>query len=225
MIADRLPATITLAILSTTLALAISLPAGLIAALRRNTWVDQIVRLFALAGFSIPNFVLAMLMILVIGVWLRWLPISGTAKFSEDPWGWFRLYIMPTAALGAYYVAILTRFWRSSLLETLGSDYIRVAYAKGLPSRLVIWRHALKNSVIPIITIVAINFAYLLGGAVVVEQIFIIPGIGSLLIQAVIQRDFPVIQGITLVVALFFILSNLLADLLYAWADPRIGKA
>lgn len=222
MILERFPATLTLATLAMALALTVSLPAGTISALRRNTWVDRLIMLLSLVGFSIPNFVLAIIMILVLGVWLRWLPISGTASILSDPARALPLYVMPTLALGAYYTAILARFWRSSLLDVMGRDYIRVAYAKGLWTSLVVRRHALKNSIIPIITVVAINFAYLLGGAVVIEQIFTIPGIGSMLIQAVVQRDFPVIQGITLVVALFFIVSNLVADVLYAWADPRI---
>lgn len=222
MILERFPATLTLAVLAMLLALVVSLPAGVVSGLRRNTWSDHLIRLLALVGFAVPNFVLAIVMILVFGVWLRWLPIAGSSSLLADPLRAMPLYVMPTLALAAYYTAILTRFWRSSLLGVLACDYIRVAYAKGLSTTLVVRRHALKNAIIPIITVVAINFAYLLGGAVVVEQIFTIPGIGSLLIRAVVQRDFPVIQGVTLLVALFFIAANLVADLLYAWADPRI---
>jgi peptide/nickel transport system permease protein len=225
MIADRLPATAVLAVGAMVLSLLISLPAGLLAAVNRNRLIDHVVMAGSLVGFSIPNFVLAIVMVLTLGVQLRLLPIAVGSSALADPGRAVASYVMPVVALALYYMAVLARQFRSSVLDVLGRDYIRTARAKGLAETVLLRRHAIKNAVIPVITLVAINFAYLLGGAIVVEQIFIIPGIGSLLLQAAIQRDFPVLQGVTLVVAVFFIVSNLVADLLYVSMDPRIRYA
>ncbi len=222
MILERLPATLLLAVIATLLGTAFALPVGIIAAVRMNSPVDYLFRTFALLGVAIPNFVLAVVMILVFAVWLRWVPISGAPSLLKNPASAIPYFILPTIVLGVSYAALMARVLRSGMLEVLSQDYIRTARAKGLNSRAVLWRHALSNALLPLITIFALNFAYLFGGAAVMEQIFGLPGMGSLIIQAALQRDYPLIQGISLFVAVIFVLSSLTADFLYALADPRV---
>jgi peptide/nickel transport system permease protein len=222
MILERLPATLLLAVIATLLGTAFALPVGIIAAVRMNSPVDYLFRTFALLGVAIPNFVLAVVMILVFAVWLRWVPISGAPSLLKNPASAIPYFILPTIVLGVSYAALMARVLRSGMLEVLSQDYIRTARAKGLSSRAVLWRHALTNALLPLITIFALNFAYLFGGAAVMEQIFGLPGMGSLIIQAALQRDYPLIQGISLFVAVIFVASSLTADFLYALADPRV---
>ncbi|HEX7101178.1 MAG TPA: ABC transporter permease [Nitrolancea sp.] len=225
LIAGRLLTTLSLAVAAMILSLAIAIPVGILAATHHNSPLDYGLMFVATLAWSIPNFVVAILLVVVVSVHFGWLPISGSGNLFTDPGGSWRYFLMPVFSLGLSRAAVMSRMLRSSLLEVLRRDYIRTATAKGLRTRTVLIRHALKNALLPVITIAAINFGYLLGGAVVVEQIFGIAGIGSLLIQAVFARDFPVIQGIALFTAVTFIVANLLADFLYGVFDPRIRES
>lgn len=225
LIAGRLLTTLSLAVAAMILSLVVAIPVGVLAATHHNSPLDYGLMFVATLAWSIPNFVVAILLVVVVSVHFGWLPISGSGNLFTDPAGSWRYFLMPVFSLGLSRAAVMSRMLRSSLLEVLRRDYIRTATAKGLRTRTVLIRHALKNALLPVITIAAINFGYLLGGAVVVEQIFGIAGIGSLLIQAVFARDFPVIQGIALFTAVIFIVANLLADFLYGVFDPRIREA
>jgi len=218
----RLPNTLVLAALAMAWAVVIAVPIGIIAAARQNSWVDYLSMSFALGGISIPNFVLALLLIFVLVVHLRLLPISGGPAVTKDPAGAIKFLIIPALALGARASGVIARMLRSCMVEVLHQDYILTARGKGVSNRRIYWRHALKNAFIPTLTVLGINFAYMLGGSVVIEQIFSLPGIGGYLMQAVLGRDFPVIQGISLCVALVFIFMNLATDVLYSYLDPRI---
>jgi len=223
-IADRFPTSLTLAAAAILVSLAVAIPLGVIAAYRRNTWIDQASMVSAMAGLSMPNFALALLLIYVFALRLGWVPVTGIGLVSvwENPLRAIPPYVLPVVALAVAQTAVMARLMRSSMLEVLSQEYIRVARSKGLREHLVLIHHALRNALIPIITVVAIQFAYLVGSTITIEFIFAIPGLGSVLINAVLNRDFPVIQGFTLFMALFFILSNLAADLVYLLADPRI---
>ena len=225
MIADRFPISLQLATAAMLFALLIALPAGIISAIRHNTWVDYLLTGLSIGGLSIPNFALALLLIYVFAMKLDWFPITGIAasKPGQGPWETFLPFVLPAVALGTQQTAILARLLRSSMLDVLTQDYIRTAYAKGLSGTTVIVRHALKNAMIPVVTVIAIQFGYLIGITITIEFIFAIPGMGSALLEAVIVRDFPVIQGFTLFMAMFFILANLAADVLYSLLDPRIS--
>jgi peptide/nickel transport system permease protein len=220
----RFPLSMGLAAAATLLALALAIPAGIMAAHRRNTSWDYGLMGFTMLGLSIPNFTLALILILVFSVNLGWLPISGIGfrSFAEDFCGALMPFILPTVSLAVARMAELARFVRTSMLNVLGQDYIRTARAKGVAERTVLVTHAFKNGIIPVITVTAITFAYLVGTTITIEYVFAIPGIGTALIQAVLNRDFPVIQGLTLINALLFIFMNLLADYLYAVVDPRV---
>lgn len=224
MIRNRFPVSFALASAAMFVALAIALPVGVISAYKHNSSFDFGSMLFAMLGLAIPNFALALILIYIFAAELGWFPVVGVteANLFEDPVQTVRAYALPAIALGAGQAAIFTRLLRSSVLDVLNQDYVRTAYAKGLTSRSVLVRHALKNGLIPLITVAGINFAYLVGSTITIEFIFAIPGLGSTLIQAVINRDFPVIQGFTLFVAVFFIFINLLADVVYTMLDPRI---
>ncbi len=221
-IVARLPNTLALAGLAMAWAVVIAIPIGIIAAVRQNSWVDYLSMSFALGGVSVPNFVLALLLIFVLAVHLRVLPISGGPVVTKDPVGALKYLIIPALALGAGAAGVIARMLRSCMVEVLHQDYILTARGKGVGNRSIYWRHALKNAFIPTLTVLGINFAYMLGGSVVIEQIFSLPGIGGYLMQAVLGRDFPVIQGISLCVALVFIFVNLATDILYSCLDPRI---
>lgn len=222
LIGDRIGVTLSLAVLSMVAALGIAIVVGVLAASRRNSLVDHVSMLLATIAWSVPNFVVAMLLIVVVAVQLRLLPITGSGAFFADPGGTWRSYVMPVTALTLSRAAVMARMVRSGLLEVLRRDYMRTAVAKGLPRRDVLLHHALRNALLPVVTIAAINFGYLLGGAVVVEQVFGLAGVGSLLVGAVYARDFPVIQGVTMLAAVSFVAANLAADLAYAVIDPRI---
>jgi peptide/nickel transport system permease protein len=219
---ERLPVTLSLTGLALLLAVVIGISTGVLAALRVNTWVDQATMAVALAGLSLPDFWLGLVMIWLFAVQFGWLPTGGYVPLSDDPVGWLRSMAMPALALAVTQIGLLARMTRASMLDVLRQDYMRTARAKGLPDRVVIGRHALANVMIPVITVIGLSVGILLGGAVVVEQVFSIPGVGRLIIGGILRRDFPVIQGGLLLTATIFVLVNLLVDVLYAVVDPRV---
>jgi peptide/nickel transport system permease protein len=222
LIAEALPRTLSLATLSFVIATAIAIPAGLIAATRKNTGLDYSVTFVAFLGLSMPDFWLAILLIIVFAANLQWLPAIGYVPLSEGFWPWFSHLILPSIAVGTAFSAIVARMIRSSMLEVLNADYMHVARSKGLSEMTLILRHAFPNALIPVITVIGIAFALLMSGTVVVENVFAIKGLGRLLIQSILNRDYPVVQGSILVVSAIFVFSNLLVDLLYTVVDPRI---
>ena len=213
-IAERLPATVKLAFLSCLFAIFIGVPIGIVSAVRQYSFVDNLFRVLALVGISIPNFWLALLLVLFFSVKLGWLPASGLYGPVY--------YIMPMISISAVSIATFARMTRSTMLEVIRQDYIRTARAKGQKESVIIFRHALRNAMIPIITVVGIQFATALGGAVVNEQVFAIPGLGKLMVDAIKSRDYPVVQGGVLIIAIIFSALNLSIDVLYAFIDPRI---
>jgi len=222
LIAQKLPVTLELSLFAMLISLLISLPAGMISAVRRSTWVDRLLTLLALSGISLPNFFLGILLIYLFSIRLAWIPASGYTSLMENPGRNLLLLLLPAVTLGVGSAAVLTRYLRSSLSETLNQDYVRTAHAKGLAARQVISKHALKNALIPFLTAFGLQLGGLLGGAVITEQIFSIPGFGRLLVDAVFTRDLPVIQGVVLVSAVAVFLVSFLVDLGYAAVDPRI---
>lgn len=224
-IAEKLPATLTLAALSLAVSLAIGLPAGLVAAARRRTAWDYGAMGVALFGISVPNFWLGILLILVFSLWLGWLPSMGYVEPWADPLRALRHALLPAVTLGMILAGVVMRMTRSTLLEELSKEYVRTAEAKGLPRWRVVLVHAQRNALIPTLTVVGLQAGYLLGGTVVVEQLFNWPGLGWLLLRAILARDYPLVQGIILVVACAFVLVNLAVDLGYRALDPRIRQA
>ncbi|MCQ4162356.1 ABC transporter permease [Roseomonas sp. GC11] len=240
----RLPATLELSLLALLLALLAGIPIGVWSAVRANSGFDHAVRVVSLAGVSMPAFLFALLLQLVFGVWLGWLPVSGRASpfFLTEPVTGFAILdallegdgeaaldaflhlLLPTTVLAAFLAATLGRFVRNAMLEVLGDDFVRTARAKGLREGAVVFRHALRNALLPALTIVGLKFAEMLGGAVLTETVFAWPGIGRYMFDAIRNRDYPVIQGTTLVFALIFLLTALLVDLLSAWLDPRLRR-
>ena len=225
LVLQTFPATLELAFLGVFLSLLVSVPVGTIAALRRGSWVDHTARMVAMVGYCVPRYWLAILLILWFAVRARWFPPAGYVPFTEDPVGNLRYAALPVFALAATLAAVQMRFLRSSLLDVIAQDYVRTAYAKGLAHRAVVVRHALKNALIPFVTVVGLQFAQLLGGLVVVEQIFAWPGVGWLMVQSITQRDVAVVQGAVLLIATGFVLVNLLVDVAYAYLDPRIHES
>ena len=225
LIAQKLPATIQLAIMAIVIAFLIGVPMGILAATHKNTVLDYVANIVALSGLSIPNFWLGIMLILLVSVQLKWLPASGYEPIFDDPVRSLRTMIMPAFVLGNALAATLMRHTRSSMLSVLNSDYIRTARAKGLPERSVILQHSFRNAMLPIVTIGALLFGDLLAGAVLTEQIFTIPGFGKLIVDAVFNRDYAVVQGVVLCTAVGFILMNLLADVLYVLLNPRMRPA
>jgi peptide/nickel transport system permease protein len=221
-IAERLPVTLSLTALALVLAIAIGVATGILAAMRVNTWVDQATMTVALAGLSLPDFWLGLVMIYLFAVQLGWLPTGGYVALTENPVGWLRSMAMPALALALTQIGLLARMTRASMLDVLRQDFMRTARAKGLPNRVVIFKHALANVMIPVITVVGLSVGILLGGAIVIEQVFSIPGVGRLIIGGILRRDFPVIQGGLLLTATVFVLVNLAVDVLYAVVDPRV---
>jgi peptide/nickel transport system permease protein len=221
-IVERLPATVSIALYSLVLTLLGGLAAGIVAALRHATWVDQAVMMFALIGVSLPNFWLGLVMILLFSVHLGWLPTGGYVEMSTSITGWFATATLPALALAMMQIGLLARITRSAMLEVLRQDYIRTARAKGLPEWKVVAKHALANVSIPVITVLGLIFSVLLSGSIIVETVFSVPGIGALLGNAIMRRDYPMIQGGMLFVAAALMLLNLLVDVAYAWCDPRI---
>ena len=222
MILKRFPATFLLAMVSAVVAILISIPAGIIAAVRQNTWADYLAMSISLGGISIPNFWLGIMLILVFSQMFGLLPSMGYVPLFENPLQASLRLIMPAITLGTAMAASLTRFTRSEMLEQLNQDYVRTARAKGLKEKVVILRHVLKNSMIPTITIVGLQVAGLLEGAVITETVFAWPGVGRLAIQAVFERDYPLIQGIVLCAAAIYVFVNLIVDIIYTWLDPRV---
>jgi peptide/nickel transport system permease protein len=218
----RLPATTYLAGLSLIIMILIAMPLGILAATKQNTIWDVLASGLSVFGLAIPNFWLAILMVMLFGVNLRWLPSSGYVSPFDDPWQCLRHLFLPALALGASGAGGLARQLRSSLLEVLREDYVRTARAKGLTGKIVLWRHALRNALIPSVTVLGLSLGHLMGGSLIVESIFLIPGVGSLLVNAIFTRDFPVVQAGTLVIATVVVLVNLGVDLLYGLLDPRI---
>jgi peptide/nickel transport system permease protein len=222
-IAARLPATVELALAAAVVALAVGLPLGLASALRPRTRLDLVARGFGLLGLSVPNFWLGTLIILLFARYLRWMPnTGGYVELTQDPAANLRFLLFPAITLGVAMAAVVMRTTRSAMLDVLGADFIRTARAKGLSAAAVVNRHALKNGLIVVVTILGIQVGYLLSGAVVVEEIFSVPGVGRMLLNAISQRDYALVQGGVLVIAALFVTVNTLVDLLYGWLDPRI---
>ncbi len=219
---ERTPVTVSISIYSLILTIFFGILAGVVAALRHNSWVDQFVTTFALIGVSLPNFWLGLVMIVLFSVHLGWLPTSGYVPFSENVVGWFRTTTMPATALALLQIGLLARITRSTMLETLRQDYIRTARAKGMPEWRVVAKHAMANVMIPVVTVIGIILSVLISGSVVIESVFSVPGIGSLLGNAILRRDYPMIQGGLLFVAASLMLLNIVVDLLYAYFDPRV---
>jgi len=224
-IVTRLPVTIELSVLALVLSLAIGLPAGTLAAVRRNSSLDVASTGLALVGVSLPSFFLGILLIVVFAVWLRWVPPSGYTPVIVDPLMNLKQMFMPALALGAALAGIVARITRSSLLDVLGTDYMRTARAKGLSEQSSVVSHGLQNAMLPVVTVVGLQVGALLGGAILVEYIFALPGIGRLVVDSIFARDFPIVQGVVLFLALVRVISNLVADVLYARLDPRISYA
>ncbi|MEW2593483.1 ABC transporter permease [Micromonospora aurantiaca] len=219
---ERLPATLSLAVTAVVFALLVAFPLGIVAAVRSGSAVDHAARVFSQFGVSVPDFWMGIMGILLFAGVLGWLPPSGYVALTEDPGRWATHVALPAVTVGLVTASILTRFIRSSVLEVLSADYVRTAEAKGLRNRVVIMRHVLRNALIPVVTVVAVQLASLLGGVIVIEVLFAWPGIGRLTFDAVQARDYPVLQGAVLLVAALFLLVNLLVDILYARLDPRI---
>jgi ABC-type dipeptide/oligopeptide/nickel transport system permease component len=218
----RYPYTLTLALAALVLGLVLALPAGILAAIRRGRWVDQALSVVSLFGLSVPGIALGPILILVFSITLGWLPVSGAnaggARGSID---WHYL-VLPAVAMGASLAAILTRMVRTAMLEELGQDYVRTARAKGLSETAVVWRHALPNALVPIVTVVGLQFGALLAGAIVTEKIFSWPGLGRLVVDAISNRDYALVQGCLLSIGLTYVLVNLLTDVVYRWINPRM---
>lgn len=221
-IAQRLPLSMEITFFALLLALAIGIPLGIIAALRRMPVTDIAIRIGGLLGLSLPQFWLAALMVLAFSGFHGWIPMGSFVSFSSNPLRNLRMLFFPSLAIGIGLAAVIMRYTRNSMLEVLQADYVRTAKAKGLSPRVVILRHALRNAILPVITVAGFNTGYLLGGAIVIEEVFALPGMGRLALYAIYQRDYPLIQAIVLVIATLFVLVNLATDLLYAFVDPRI---
>jgi peptide/nickel transport system permease protein len=226
LIAQRVEPTLSLAFGTVILALLIAVPLGTVAAWRMGGWLDRLLSGFSVAGFSVPVFVIGYLLIYLFAIRLEWLPVQGYKSISgpsaAGPWAWMRQLILPWMTLAMIYVALIARVTRASVSEALTEDYIRTARAKGISETAVLLRHALANAAVPIVTVVGIGIALLIGGVVVTETVYAIPGLGSLTVDAVLNRDFPVIQGLVLLFSVSYVLINLLVDLSYLVLDPRI---
>jgi peptide/nickel transport system permease protein len=218
----RLPVTLALSAYALAITLLIGLGSGIVAALWQNSWIDQAAMVFAMIGISLPNFYLGLLMIILFAVDLRWLPTGGYVAFTDDPLGWLATSTMPAISLALLLAGFLARVTRSTMLEVLRQDYIRTARAKGLPRRTVVVKHALTNALIPITTVVGITVSLLISGSVVTQTLFSIPGMGQLLTQAVLNRDYPMVQGGLLIVTASLVLVNIGVDVGYALLDPRV---
>jgi peptide/nickel transport system permease protein len=225
LVAEKLPVTIQLAIMSMFFAFVIGVPMGILAAVKQNTWIDYLANIVALTGLSIPNFWLGIMLILLVSVQLGWLPASGYESIFVDPVRSLQTMLMPSFVLGTGLAATLMRHTRSSMLSVMKSDYIRTARAKGLSTREVVLSHSFRNALLPVITLTALLFGELLAGAVLTEQIFTIPGFGKLIVDAVFNRDYAVVQGVVLCTAACFILMNLLADVVTVLLNPRMRAA
>jgi peptide/nickel transport system permease protein len=222
MIAQRVEPTLSLMMITLVLTLLIAVPLGVLAAWKAGTWVDRTIMTFAVFGFSLPVFVVGYVLAYVFALELEWVPVQGYTPLSEGFLPWLENLILPSIALGCVYIALIARITRAAMLDVLQQDYIRTARAKGLGQRSILFIHALKNAAVPIITVIGIGVALLIGGAVVTESVFAIPGLGRLTIDAILRRDYPVIQGIVLLFSFLYVLVNLMVDVAYTLVDPRI---
>lgn len=218
----RFALSLQVALMATLVATVLAIPLGILAALRQDTWIDYAVRVFSIAGLAMPSFWLGIVLILGLLVVFKWLPPMVYTPFWVDPWQNLAQLVWPALAVGYRYSAVATRMTRSAMLEVLREDYIRTARAKGLWTKLILTRHALKNAMLPVLTVIALEFAFLLGGLVVTEQVFNLNGLGLLFVQAIAHRDYTLTQALVLLVAATFIIVNFLVDLTFAWIDPRI---
>ena len=222
MIAQRIEPTLSLMAVTLVFAIAVAVPLGVIAAWRAGSLLDRAIMAFAVFGFSVPVFVVGYLLAYVFALELEWLPVQGYTPLSEGLWPWFSNLILPAIALGCVYIALIARITRAAMLEVLAQDYIRTARAKGIGQSGILFIHALKNASVPIVTVIGIGIALLIGGAVVTESVFVIPVLGRLTIDAILRRDYPVIQGVVVLFSFVYVLVNLLVDLAYTFLDPRI---
>ena len=222
LIAQRIEPTLSLMTLTLILTVAVAVPLGVLAAWKAGGWIDRAIMAFAVFAFSLPVFVVGYILAYVFALELEWLPVQGYTPLVEGFWPWLENLILPAVALGSVYIALIARITRASMLEVLQQDYIRTARAKGLGQRNILFVHALKNAAVPIVTVIGIGVALLIGGAVVTESVFAIPGLGRLTIDAILRRDYPVIQGIVLMFSFLYTLVNLMVDLTYTLVDPRI---
>jgi peptide/nickel transport system permease protein len=222
LIQQRLEPTVALSVATLIVSIAVAIPMGVLAAWKAGSWIDRVVMVFAVLGFSVPVFVLAYILIFVFAIWADLLPVQGYVSITAGVWPFLSHIILPSAALGMIFAALIARITRASMLDVLAQDYIRTAQAKGLANQQVLIGHALKNAAVPIVTIIGIGVALLIGGVVVTETVFAIPGLGRLTVDAILRRDYPIIQGIILVFSGAYVLVNLLVDLSYTLIDPRI---
>ncbi|MFM7346914.1 MAG: ABC transporter permease [Tagaea sp.] len=222
LIGQRIEATISLSIVTLVFSVLVAVPLGVLAAWKAGGWIDRAVMVFAVFGFSVPVFVLGYLLIFTFAIEFDWLPVQGFVSIREGFWPFLRQLILPSAALGTIYIALIARMTRASMLDVLAQDYIRTANAKGLRTDKVLLGHALKNAAVPIVTVIGIGVALLIGGVVVTESVFAIPGLGRMTVDAILRRDYPIIQGVILMFSFVYVLINLLVDLSYTLFDPRI---
>ncbi|MBA4035217.1 MAG: peptide ABC transporter [Bradyrhizobium sp.] len=222
MIAQRIEPTLSLMAITLVLTILVAVPLGVVAAWKAGSWVDRTIMAFAVFAFSLPVFVVGYVLAFVFSLQFEWLPVQGYTPLAAGLWPWLQNLILPALALGTVYIALIARITRASMLEVLQQDYVRTARAKGLDTRNILFVHALKNAAVPIVTVIGIGIALLIGGAVVTESVFAIPGLGRLTIDAILRRDYPVIQGIVLLFSFLYVIVNLLVDVTYTLVDPRI---
>jgi peptide/nickel transport system permease protein len=222
MIAQRIEPTFSLMAITLVLTILVAVPLGVVAAWKAGSWVDRTIMAFAVFAFSLPVFVVGYVLAYVFALQFEWLPVQGYTPLATGVWPWLQNLILPAVALGSVYIALIARITRASMLEVLQQDYVRTARAKGLEQCSILFVHALKNAAVPIVTVIGIGIALLIGGAVVTESVFAIPGLGRLTIDAILRRDYPVIQGIVLLFSFLYVLVNLMVDVTYTLVDPRI---
>jgi peptide/nickel transport system permease protein len=222
LIGSRIEPTLMLSVTTMTLSIVVAVPLGVLAAWKQGTWIDRVVMGFSVLGFSVPVFVIGYVLIFVFAIELAWLPVQGYQPLAEGLWGCLVRLILPSVTLSVIYIALIARITRTSVLEVLNEDYIRTARAKGLSNVTVLMRHALRNAAVPIVTVIGIGIALLIGGVVVTESVFSIPGLGRLTVDAVLARDYPTVQAVILLFAFVYVLVNLVVDVLYTLLDPRI---
>jgi len=225
LIRQRIEPTLSLMVVTLFLAIGVAVPAGVIAAWKAGTWIDRTVMAFAVLGFSVPVFIIGYLLAYIFALQLDWLPVQGYTPISRGFWPWLENLILPAIALGFVFMALIARITRATMLEVLSQDYVRTARSKGVGEGSILFVHALKNAAVPIVTVIGIGVALLIGGAVVTESVFAIPGLGRLTIDAIVRRDYPLIQGIVLMFSFSYVLVNLAVDLLYRVIDPRVRMA
>lgn len=222
LVGERVEPTLSLAFFTILFSVLVAVPLGVLAAHRHGSWIDRIVMGFSVLGFSVPVFVIGYLLIYLFSIWLNWLPVQGYQRIGEGVGGWVQRLILPSLTLSVIYVALIARMTRTSVLEVLSEDYIRTARAKGQSERKVLFRHALRNAAVPIVTVIGLGVALLIGGVVVTESVFTIPGLGRLTVDAVLARDYPTIQAVILLFSFVYVMINLAVDMIYTLLDPRI---